>query len=257
MTKPRCVSINIPFDGFYESLYSHEIDRYTEQRGEDVHSREMEALPEELRVSADEFESALNDALDYHKACVNIAKSYVEGFERVWSDSIGVKLRLGFEEMTSPREYNFTTDRIFCDVPVSVVRKLFAISRADKHDALARVIKRRFTSCDGFISSYHNDLDSWLARPLASWDHNELGTLLIAVYEASADYDDEWRMAVYYATCDDSCMHEIETAIDWSKYEAEIADLRAEKAADFEASNPGFVAPIPRCENTLDLFRPN
>lgn len=246
--------INIPFSGFYESMYSAEIDRYSEQHGEHHYSLESESLPDEMRVTADQFAEAVSAAMDYDVACRNVAKSYMHAYDYVVSEAIGLKLGLKWKAMESPREYNFSTDRIFCDVTMTVVRKLFAMSKRDGHKTLGDVIAKRFTSYDGFNSFYSNDLDSWLAKPVMDWDHNELGTLLVACHKLSDGYDSDWKMSVYYSATDDGCYQEIESAVNWTKYEAKIADIRADLSADFAEANPDFEPPLPRCEITRDMF---
>ena len=56
--------------------------------------------------------------------------------------------------------------------------------------ALRQAIKERFTSRSGFISSYPNHLEDW--PPLEQWDHNELGTLLVALLDDAEDWD--WKI---------------------------------------------------------------
>ncbi|WP_218012891.1 hypothetical protein, partial [Streptococcus salivarius] len=79
---------------------------------------------------------------------------------------------------------------------------------------------------DGFISHYDNALDSWLAKPLQEWDHNEIETLLVAMTGEPETMDFYYRMG-------DSWGYQAwESAVDWSRYDAKVAELRAEKLAD-------------------------
>ncbi len=117
---------------------------------------------------------------------------------------------------------------------------LFRKSKAEEHATLAQVIKERFTSRDGFLSGYRNELDSWLAKPLRDWDHNELGTLLIAAMRlANVDPEEsETRNALYEATCGDEGAYQAwESCVDWPKFEAKRQEARAEKLAEWMESD--------------------
>lgn len=274
MTKPKTMLVNIPFSGFYNSIWSDEIDREEQEHinyavhGKDRDNDLSEHLhPEPLQLDEAELSEIYLRATQYGWAYNAIAQDYVASFNAYWSAEIGFPLRLAFESMTSPREYNFATDRIFCDVPISVIHKLFAVSRADKHETLHASIKDRFTSCSGFISHYSNDLNDWLEKPLCNWDHNELGTLLIAVMalrgspDALRDYQWEWYLcegmsesSVFYKAWSD--------AVDWQKVGELCAYERAEKLDALRDTDPDTYALLTndadsvhyRCPLTPDLF---
>jgi hypothetical protein len=273
MAKPRMVSINIPFPGFYESWYSHDIDR-EEQQAAEYEAEEREdgerTQPEELRLTADELARLFYDHTEYKVAEYKIAAMYVDAFDYEAGDLLGLSvkdtrqvwrdggfttesyqrpsLRLRFEEMTSPREYNFETDRIFAEIPLAVARHMFAKSKEDKHATLAAVICRRFTSRSGFISFYANDVESWLATPLSDWDHNELGTLLLACLEMAngADWgDSEMDFRLYESVSDDGGIYQAwESAVDWPAFEKAREELREDKAADLRESDPERAAEL-------------
>jgi len=249
------LSICIPFSGFYESLYSSAIDQEEEQfcENEAEYRQAEEGIPPELHLTASEFAEELMYCVDYRAVHLAVAQTYVDAFNNVASEAIGIPLGLMFEEMTSPREYNFETDRIFCEITPATVRALFAQSAADGHAALEAQIRRRFTSYDGFISGYPNALETWLEKPLDEWDHNELGTLLLACLDLAAV--DDLAMDVYYAATDcDSFYHEWSNGVDWPKFEARVAEIRADKEAEAR-DDPAYLPPAYRCPLTLDLFR--
>lgn len=256
--KPVTVSVNIPFPGFYESLLSGGLDReeesfveYRTDESEGDHGESEARIPAPFRLNADELSSLVWDCMDYGCAHLNIARQYLDAFDYWAAEALEITarrkvkvyrwetssyvtevrphptLRLAFEEMTSPREYNFATDRIFALVPLSVMRDLFRRSRAEGHATLAAVIARRFTSRSGFISHYPNDLDAWTAKPLAEWDYNELGTLLIAALEmVEADSDDFPDSEAYEAI---DFYSAFDAGMDWQKYDSKLLDARREK----------------------------
>ncbi|MDE3023040.1 MAG: hypothetical protein KGI54_14525 [Pseudomonadota bacterium] len=281
--------VNLPFAGFYESVYSEGIDRemesYCEYHADTANAEDEDYegfWTEALRLSASELADILFLHTDYRAAYQRIAKDYAAAFDYVAGEALGMSRKvkrhswnkeagrlclkgcdqpsigLTFESMDSPREYNFTTDRIYASVPVFVLRKLFKRSREEKHRTLAAVIKKRFTSYDGFYSFYSNDLGDWLNRPLAEWDHNELGTLLIAALEMSGLSTDDavFEQDVYdMIAANEGFYTAWSEAVDWKTFDAARADARRDKleawqeadseaAANWQSHNPGLAAAL-------------
>lgn len=110
--------------------------------------------------------------VNYGQVFQNYAKAYVE-FMAKYED---IQLQsLTFEEMVSPREYNFTTDRIFA----SLSRKDLAnILWAVKGKPLNDMVAEMFTSRSGFASGYPNQVSKW--PRIEEWDHNQVGAALAA-----------------------------------------------------------------------------
>ena len=187
----------IPFQGLYESMWSYELDRAEEQLADQLKG-ENDCGPGDdafRGYSSGDVADALYWTTNYGFVHNWLAKEYATDYAAKLDELAGWKLRLKFDEMLSPREYNFTTDRIFMSLPRSTVRRLR--KEVDKA-MLDTVAKERFTSYDGFISSYSPYVESW--GPLDKWDHNEVGTLLIAwiktkgadTTEIEQDVFDDW-----------------------------------------------------------------
>lgn len=246
--------ICLPFAGFYESIYSGEIDHCAEMQVYNEVEREGE-LASELRLDEREIADILFDVTDYSSAYLDIAREFVTSFDVFVSDELGVPLRLKMEKMESPREYNFATDRVFAFTTWKALDALRRMSKADGHATLAALIAKRFTSRSGFMSFYPNDLASWLAKPFRTWDHNELQTLLMACCKIKGlDRDtiedamlDSLRNAGDFDTA-------YEGAVDWPKFEERRDALRADKVQEQLELDPDYVAPPVRCAFTLDLF---
>lgn len=158
--------IDIPFCGFYESAADQRIDnditQYFDKEGDGE-----DHTPESFYC---EFNEHASIRLEY-------CKEYVAAFES-WLSDLGIELSLEYAALSSPKEYNFTTDRIFVNAPMDQLRQLY---KAVDKDVLRQTIKDRFTTRDGFISFYSNDLDQWLIeKPVAEWDANQWGTVLLA-----------------------------------------------------------------------------
>lgn len=249
------VSIKIPFCGLYESPLSHELDYVEEREAEWLAERQEEdGIAHELRLEASDFGEILFDVTDYSLAHEAIARDYAETFGHKADVVFGFKAGFEFEEMTSPRFYNFETDRLFCRVPFATVERFFAISEAEGHKTLARVIRQRHTSYDGFISFYRNELAEWLEKPLEDWDHNELETLLLAALEiVHGDAEDFCREVEEVMVEGDGFYYVLQNAVDWGRFDERVKDRRDELEAELRADDAEWVPPY-RCPETLDLF---
>lgn len=149
------VDIQIPFDGFYNSIHDTAIDDAIESCFNWNHEKQ-----EEIEIT-DATRNAIYMAdIDWNAIRLEYCERYVAAF----GDRFG--LTLTFEEMTSPREYNFATDRIFCKIPrveISKIRK-----EVEKHKDWPQYIRDNFTSCSGFWSNYENDCkhEDWTRKDL-------------------------------------------------------------------------------------------
>lgn len=159
----------VPFSGFYGSTHDDLIDQQEEMLFQDENGNPN-----------GELSARFFDLCDYGMVYRTYAQHYCEAF----ADRFAVAMV--WESMESPREYNFTTDRIFATIEEAEVRRLLAaVPRA----VLSKVAEDRFTSYDGFLSSYSPDVADW--GDVAEWDHNQVGTLLQAVANADT-YGDEF-----------------------------------------------------------------
>lgn len=158
-------TVVIPFYGFYESIHSSMIDDAPNMLFQDDDGTPNEGLNEHLWR-----------ACNYRLVYMNYAMTYARAF----ADGTGVKLK--FESLQSPREYNFTTDRIFCTISREEVRRLWREVDRVRFVALAR---DAFTSRSGFMSFYDPDYKTW--GSIDKWDHNQLSILLLATIEPDFD----------------------------------------------------------------------
>ena len=93
------------------------------------------------------------------------------------------------EELDSPREYNFSTDRAFIKVEVSKNNLIKVIQwiYENYYDELKIAIKEDFTNYDGFLSFYPNDIDIWMNKDIIKLDHNELSTIFDILIDDGED----------------------------------------------------------------------
>lgn len=162
--------IQIPFSGFYDSIHNSFID--------DVLENQIFTDYATGCTNNDRLSFLAWDSIQWNKLYLDYAKEYAALF----ADKFNINMQ--FESMTSPREYNFTTDRIFCEISESEVLRLF--NDTDKN-ILAKNARDTFTSRDGFISFYNPDYLTW--DDVLTWDCNQLHVLLDS-YIDDSQFDD-------------------------------------------------------------------
>lgn len=176
--KEAAMITTIPFSGFYNTIHSYTVDQALEQSISDSSGCHpiSDRISEEL-------------CWHYPTPMAQYTRQYVADFVAKLNEETGLNIALEWESVTSPREYNFETDRIFATITEADVRALLAaVERAD----LDRAAKDEFTSYSGFISHYANRVSEW--GDVAEWDHNQIGTLLKAA--VSQFFGDDWEMDI-------------------------------------------------------------
>ncbi len=201
------MNIIIPFTGFYESLWSSGIESEETSFVENY----LEEHPGASNVSAAVWKCA-----NYQRAYLEVAKAYAQAFQDWINKECQTDITFEWDELTSPKEYNFTTDRIFCKISdVDVLKLVGLVSWGEIADAA----KETFTSRDGFASFYSPDIDTW--GDVATWDHNQLGCLLSAVVDNTGE--DDWELNLYYGLSD-TFSSAFDSCVDWNKFEQSIVE---------------------------------
>lgn len=183
--KPDKFSALVPFAGFESSCHSARIDDAEEQlfNGDD-------GQPISYR---------LYEMFWMNTCYLSVFHSYAKTYVAELANAI--KVQLDYEEMVSPKEYNFMTDRLFAKVSRSDLAKML---RAVRGQRLNIKIKDWFTSCDGFISRYPKYISRW--PRIADWDHNHVGAVLACYVDKLREekaIDREEEMAWDLITTDD------------------------------------------------------
>jgi hypothetical protein len=160
----------IPFDGFYESFISADIDHQIGQQIEwdtdtfDLNEDEQQILWDSyLSVNRSYFYNQI--AEDYTNFYIDALNERLEGFT----------LKATYKFFTSPREYNFSTDRIFIEIEENHAVDFIKYIIKNYKKELEKKIEDRFTSRSGFSSFYKNSIDLW-PKDYSEWDHNQIGT---------------------------------------------------------------------------------
>lgn len=171
----------IPFQGFYNTWHEQMLDDELEQIFWDENGDANYGLVNRAHMY-----------IDWRHAQEQYAKAFVS----VWADHAELE-GVVFDELNSPREYNFVTDRIFVRLPTSEVQRMFEESSVE---SLTQVATEMFTSRSGFISFYDSNWRMW-GEP-DEWDHNQVYALIRAYLrtkglELGDGYDEAQLMGGY------------------------------------------------------------
>jgi hypothetical protein len=180
------------FSGFYNTVWD-ESDRYVEYELDDEADFRRN-YPELDAVSWEFIRENFWDVIDYASASRAVAKAALEALPRILPDDMVTATE--FEELRSPREYNFTNDSVNCKITVDL--DLLHAYLKEHRDKLEHYLATHYSSRSGFISSYPNDLEQW-EDDTAGWTDlggHYLGALLNFV---AHNEDKEPEYALYEA----------------------------------------------------------
>ena len=173
----------IPFDGFYNSYISSDIEH---QIGQQIEwDSDMYDLNEDEQQVLEDSYLSVNRVSFYNEIAEHYTDLYIDALnERLEGFTLNAKFNL----LTSPREYNFETDRIFIDIERDHAIGFIKYTIKNYKKELENKIKERFTSRSGFWSHYKNELDLW-TQDYSEWDHNQIGTCFELFFELF-DFDE-------------------------------------------------------------------
>lgn len=148
----------VGFCGFYETLLGEYIDNGLNYDLENLH----DSLS---KLKVNEFDCWWD--LDYKQYMKDVADLAMDRFIELGNENLEDIITLvptgKVAEVFSPREYNFTTDRIFKQVKITEQDYYKLVDfLLGKKELAKQVFENHFTSYDGFSSFYPNTLDYWL-----------------------------------------------------------------------------------------------
>lgn len=193
----------IPFSGFYNS-------------------RHDEALDDALQQAVSDEYGNLNGGLYSHAMsadwqAINVA--YAEAYTKEFSQRTGIACQ--FESLSSPREYNFTTDRVFVTIEPNEVMRLF---QAVNPDTLTEVCDEMFKSRSGFMSYYSPDWKEWGGAD--KFDHNQIWAIIAAyVHDEMADDGKTWDDAEWNIPDSFSETGKLDAILDTDKLIVRLANI--------------------------------
>jgi hypothetical protein len=120
---------------------------------------------------------------------------YCEAYVNAFAEKFDLDLE--FEQLESPKQYNYSTDRIFVSIPLRQINKIR--KEVEKNKKWPQYIKENFTSYDGFSSNYENDSthEEWTRPEL---DECQYGVIL--KFWLNEGEDSSWRETEAYLTED-------------------------------------------------------
>lgn len=224
MTKKTTTETFLPaFGGFYQTEWE-ELLSSSERLYATMHAASERG---DAGLDVDDFAGILSETTSVSRHCAGLAEAFCAGFDEEMSKQLDFPLGLKFSKLKSPREYNFTTDRILATIPLRSVRKLFELSMQERHERLTEAIEDWFTPYDGFLPNYSNVIDDWIGKPIDRWDKNELCVLLDAFVDS--DIDDR----LFSDIAEGKACAVFESAVDWKRFEKKVAARRREKTEEF------------------------
>ena len=155
-SRDQIIKIQLPFSGFYETWHDTRIDEalenYFNYDYESGNDREPTEAESNAIWSADVDWSAIR-----HEYCMEFTEGFATEFDIP---------SLKFDELISPREYNFSTDRLFATIRGDHLDRIRREVESD--DTWSETVRERFTSYDGFSSFYSADIndDIWTREVL-------------------------------------------------------------------------------------------
>lgn len=190
------------FTGFYDSIFDPS-DNYIEMETE-LREDEFKDYYEDLHkagVTQEFFNENFYDYLDYNKGYEGAASYICDGLENL--ESADIIQEVTFEKVVSPKYYNFSTDSINCEIEYDDEKLIEYLT--ENKEAFKDYIESKYTSRDGFSSSYSNDLEYWLDAENHG-DH-EVGSILQFVLENESE---DAVMDLYYGcNCEEGFMDSV------------------------------------------------
>lgn len=208
--------VNIPgFPGFYESILSFPTDD------------ELYFAEEEYGEIKDENAQTFYDCINYREYEKEIGRKYLEAYQdRIWKIAYFMKgFTFEFVEIDSPREYNFTTDKLAVNLRAESESIQFLVHYCINHHRTQfdKYLKCNFTSRDGFWSFWPNNTGEW-------WDKmrdenlsaTDLGFMIMWMVHFVLEYNWEGIEEIYYELSQDALEGVYASEfIDWDKFEKE------------------------------------
>lgn len=158
--------VEIPFMGFYDSIWDYV---WESEFDNDCAEEDAERLD--------------SDSVNWPVYYTKLAAQIVDWIRHKSG------LMLSFEKLTSPREYNFESDRIFAYISETQLEMIYKNIDEDK---LAAVFKDNLTPHSGFIPYY--DVESW-QEPVLTWEYSQTA-LLMGLY-LSELLGEDWERDAY------------------------------------------------------------
>ena len=214
--------IELPnFEGFDYSWIDSEFDN--------IATSESEYFAEEYNLSDNKKEEIREDyfSQNFEELKEEICKVYAQNYFNDIEFETDIELDAQFESLGSQQTWICRLDRFFVEVHTNKAHSLLKWIFNNKYQELEGIVKRRFTSQDGYIPHYSNNLKEW--GDYLEWDHNQIGTALLVFFDDSSfNYDIHEKVSeVIYGQIFNTLSDEMQDFLnkEYDKKEAEKAQL--------------------------------
>lgn len=144
MNNQEYVTAYIPFEGFYESHYSYDIEDHIEQEIDHFNNCHC----------TDFTHCDVSYTVDHE----GIARSYTNSFISLLEKHYDLKLDYEFSRLISPKFYNYETDTI--EIKLSK-ESLLALYKKRNPELFKEFVYKELKERDGFFPFYDNDIETW------------------------------------------------------------------------------------------------
>jgi len=169
------------FSGFFNTIHKFNEDIIVKKAIDQM----MIDYP--IDVSSDVIDVDNFIDIDHKRYFEDYALEYTDCIEEFLND-IGITIKFVYQNLYSPREYNFTNDSINVEVeyiPEEIIKLI-----EENKDEFDGYIEKTYTSRSEFISSHSSDGDEWLKEVKKDgFDEHKLGACLEFILELN-DFDE-------------------------------------------------------------------
>lgn len=217
----KTIETRVPFSGFYHSFYESRIDDNLKDRihhycdNWDFHDF---GILREIFHKYATFDDCRNA----------IAQEHCTAFFDIYKDEFGIDLKAEYVEFTSPKYYNFETDKLYARVSLNALKELWNWHKQNDFVLLGQYIKERFTSRDGFISFITNDLQDWIESDWESFHQDQIMALIVARDTNRDCYDNSINGMAEDALLY-NCDGLFECTLDFEEIKQEVLALKIER----------------------------
>jgi len=161
-TKKTTIKSYLPaFSGFYGSYYESNDESFVDSEVDYINEERAKHKLSELPAGV--ISEVLYNAIDYsayYKKCAELIHTEVES--RLINK--GYILGSKFDNLYSPKEYNFHNDSINCTFELGLVQKnKITKDILNNLDSFKKYLENHFKSRSGFISFYPYEVENWIS----------------------------------------------------------------------------------------------
>jgi len=197
------------FYGFYESMYDNS-DMFVDDESEI--SSQLKDLGYDVEIEID-----VEDYTEYKKdVCKEFMNVYVETVIDSLPSEITENEKFKFEivdddnniVISSPKYYNYTTDKCFCDVETNIETLEMIKEYTLNLEGASEYIIKHHSSYDGFISFIKNDIEYWRELSIDDYIYEERYLIALLDMLIILSNNNDIKFEMNYDVYDKVCVYE-------------------------------------------------